>query len=259
MGELVRLEVSDGVGTIRLDRPKLNAIDSQVTEELAVCTEEAASREDVGAVVLWGGRVVFAAGADVREMAELGPAEAEPIICRLHEALDAVEALPKVTIAAINGCALGGGLELAMCADLRYAASDAKLGQPEIKLGIIPGAGGTQRLPRLIGPSRAKDLIYTGRQVRPEEALGMGLVDRVFPPGEVYGKAVEDAKAFAKGPLRALRAAKVAIDRGTGSDLPAGLALERELFVALFDTEDQKTGMRSLLEEGPGRAKFEGR
>ena len=258
MGELVRLEVEDGVGVIRVDNPRLNAVSQQVTRELHACVRDIAGRDDVRAAVVWGGRTIFAAGADVTELQALGPAEVKPIISRLHDALNALEDLPIVTIAAINGYALGGGLELAMSADLRYAGTGAKLGQPEIQLGIIPGAGGTQRLPRLVGLSRAKDLIYTGRHLKAEEALSIGLVDRVFDDDEVYGRALEDAKAFAKGPTQALRAAKLAIQHGTEADLRSGLVLERELFIDLFVTEDQKTGMRSLLEEGPGKATFTG-
>jgi enoyl-CoA hydratase/carnithine racemase len=259
MGEFVRLEVSDGVGTIRLDRPKLNAIDSQVTEEIAECAKEAERQDDVGAIVVWGGRKVFAAGADVKQLSTLNSIEVKPIITHMQECLNILEDVPKITIAAINGFALGGGLELAMAADLRYAAAGAKLGQPEIQLGIIPGAGGTQRLPRLVGLGRAKDMIYTGRSVRAEEALEIGLVDRVFPADEVYERAVEDARKFANGPTQALRAAKIAINWGTKADLGSGLIIEREAFIDLFSTEDQKTGMRSLLEDGPGKAKFQGR
>jgi enoyl-CoA hydratase/carnithine racemase len=176
----------------------------------------------------------------------------------LQEVFNIVEDIPTVTIAAINGYALGGGCELAMCADLRYAAEDARIGQPEILLGIIPGAGGTQRLPRLVGPARAKDLIYSGRHVKAEEAKQMGLVDRVLPAGEVYQRAVEDARLYARGPLQALRAAKSAINQGARGDFRRGLILERDLFANLFTTEDQKTGMRSFLEQGPGKAEFTG-
>jgi enoyl-CoA hydratase/carnithine racemase len=164
-----------------------------------------------------------------------------------------------VTIAAINGYALGGGCELAMCADFRLAGEDARIGQPEILLGIIPGAGGTQRLPRLIGPGRAKDLIYSGRQLKAEEAKGIGLVDEVFASDQVYAKAVEMARRYAHGPRAALRAAKIAVNWGARGDFRAGVVLERELFADLFSTEDQKTGMQSLLDQGPGKAKFVGR
>ena len=203
----------------------------------------------MGAVVLYGGEKVFAAGADVKMMAGLGPEDVKPVIAELQEAFNLVEAIPKVTIAAITGYALGGGCELALCADLRFAAEDARIGQPEILLGIIPGAGGTQRLPRLVGPSRAKDLIFSGRQVDANEAQTMGLVDRVYPAAQVYERAVEEARRFAAGPRIALRAAKVAVNVGADGDLPAGLAFEREVFAALFATADQKEGMRAFVEK----------
>ncbi|TMK84667.1 MAG: enoyl-CoA hydratase/isomerase family protein [Actinobacteria bacterium] len=259
MGEFVRLEVEDGVGTIRLDRPKMNAINEELTRELGEAAEEAARRDDVGAVVVWGGPEVFAAGADVKMMLPMGPLEVKPMITGLQEVFNLVEEIPKVTIAAINGFALGGGCELAMCADFRYAAEDARIGQPEILLGIIPGAGGTQRLPRLIGEARAKDLIYSGRHLRAEEAKGIGLVNEVFPSPDVYSNAVEAARRYAHGPLAALRAAKIAVNWGGRGEFRAGIVLEREVFSDLFATEDQKTGMRSLLEQGPGKAKFSGR
>jgi enoyl-CoA hydratase/carnithine racemase len=259
MGEFVRLEVEEGVGTIRLDRPKMNAINDELTRDLAEATRQASDRDDVGAVVIWGGERIFAAGADVNMMIDMDPRQAKPMIAGLQETFNQVEEIPKVTIAAINGYALGGGCELAMCADFRFAAEDAKIGQPEILMGIIPGAGGTQRLPRLVGPAKAQDLIYSGRHLGAEEALQIGLVDRVFPAAEVYHRAVEEARKYAKGPLAALRAAKVAINWGARGDFRSGIVIEREVFADLFSTEDQKTGMRSLLEEGPGKATFAGR
>jgi cyclohexa-1,5-dienecarbonyl-CoA hydratase len=247
VGELVRLEVEDGVGTIRLDRPPMNAINEDLTRELRDVALEAGRRDDVGAVVLYGGEKVFAAGADVKMMAGMGPAEVRPMIQNLQEVFNAVEDIPKVTIAAVTGYALGGGCELAMCADLRFAAADAKLGQPEITLGIIPGAGGTQRLPRLVGPSRAKDLIFSGRQIDAEEALRIGLVDRVVQ--DPHAEAIEEARRYAAGPRAALRAAKVAITWGGRVDLRTGVAIEREAFSDLFTTEDQKEGMAAFVEK----------
>jgi enoyl-CoA hydratase/carnithine racemase len=247
MADLVRLDVEDGVGTIRLDRPPMNAIDGELLADLRAVALEAAGREDLGAVVLWGGEKVFAAGADIKMMSGLGPSEIKPVITAMQDTYSLVEEIPKVTIAALNGYALGGGCELAMCADLRYAADDAQLGQPEIKLGVIPGAGGTQRLPRLVGLSRAKDIIYSGRMVPAKEALDLGLVDAVFPADQVYERAVEAAREFSKGPTAALRAAKVAINWGTKADLRTGLVLERETFADLFATEDQKEGMRAFI------------
>ena len=258
MGEFVRLEVEDEVGTIRLDRPKLNAISGQVADELTQVAREAGDRDDIRAVVIWGGPKIFAAGADVAEMVDLTPDDVWPHIVRLQTALDLVEHLPRVTIAAINGYALGGGYELALACDLRYAADNAKMGLPEIQLGIIPGAGGTQRLPQLIGVSRAKDIIFSGRQVRAEEALQIGMADRVFPSRELYERTCEDALRFAKGPTKALEAAKRSIAEGLHTTRGEGQEIERRNFVQLFDTKDQKAGMRSLLEDGPGKAVFEG-
>ena len=247
MGELVRLEVEDGVGTIRLDRPPMNAIDQDLTRDLLAVAHEVTRREDVGAVVLYGGEKVFAAGADVKMMADMGPAQVRPMIMGLQEVFNAVEDIPKVTIAAVTGYALGGGCELAMTADLRFAAPDAKLGQPEILLGIIPGAGGTQRLPRLVGPARAKDLIFSGRQVDAEEAHRIGLVDRIAE--DPYREAVQAARGYARGPRAALRAAKVSVNWGGRVDLRTGVAIEREAFCDLFTTEDQKEGMAAFVEK----------
>lgn len=259
MGELVRLEVAEGVGTIRLDRPKMNALDTAMQEEIRWAATEAAERDDVRAVVVWGGEKVFAAGADIKQMADMGYADMAVRSGPLQSSLTAVARIPKPVVAAITGYALGGGLELALCADVRFCADDAQVGQPEILLGIIPGAGGTQRLARLVGPSRAKDIVYTGRFVDAEEARGIGLVDRVLPAAEVYGAAVEWAGRFARGPAHALRAAKEAIDRGLETDLVTGLEIERQAFAGLFATEDAHTGMRSFMEQGPGKAQFEGR
>jgi enoyl-CoA hydratase/carnithine racemase len=162
-------------------------------------------------------------------------------------------------VAAITGYALGGGLELALSADFRVAGESARLGQPEILLGIIPGAGGSQRLPRLVGPANAKDLIFSGRMVKAAEAHAIGLVDQVAPDDAVYQAALDKVKRYAAGPALALRAAKQAIDQGLGVDLATGLEIERVQFAALFATEDQRVGMRSFLQNGPGKATFTGR
>ena len=259
MGEFVRLEVDAGVGTIRLDRPKMNALNVQVQEEIRAAATEAAEREDVRAVVVYGGEKVFAAGADIKEMAEMSYQDMVRRSGGLQSAFTSVAKIPKPVVAAITGYALGGGCELALCADFRIAADDATLGQPEILLGIIPGAGGTQRLTRLVGPSTAKDLIFSGRFVKAEEALSIGLVDRVVPAASVYDEAVAWAGQFASGPAYALRAAKEAIDRGSEVDLDTGLEIERQQFAALFATDDRTIGMDSFMENGPGRAKFSGR
>ncbi|WP_193612650.1 enoyl-CoA hydratase/isomerase family protein [Nocardioides lijunqiniae] len=259
MSEFVTLEVADGVGTIRLDRPKMNAISVQVQTELRAAAEEATDREDVRAVVVHGGERVFAAGNDVKEMADLSSADMMRISGSIQSAVNAVAAIPKPVVAAINGYALGGGCELALAADFRIAADDATLGQPEVLLGIIPGAGGTQRLSRLVGPSRAKDLIFTGRFVKAEEALAIGLVDRLVPAASVYDEAVAWAGQFARGASLALRAAKESIDRGLEVDLATGLEIERIQFTGLFATEDRTAGMQSFVTNGPGKAEFKGR
>ena len=261
MSEYVRLEVDEasGVGTIRLDRPKMNAINDEVVEQLAVAARDATFNDKVKSIIIWGGDKIFAAGADIKAMAERTPSEMMNRMGSLQSVFTMVEDIPKVTIAAINGYALGGGCELAMTCDFRVMADNAQIGQPEILLGIIPGAGGTQRLPRLVGPARAKEIVYSGRFLDCVEALEIGLVDRVVEAGKVYETAMEMAQQYAKGPTIALRAAKMAIQRGLEMDLGDGLAFEREVFVNLFATEDQKIGMKSFVEEGPGKAQFVGR
>ena len=258
MGEFVNLEVADAVGTIRLNRPPVNALNDQVTFELASAAREAAA-DEVRAVVIYGGEKVFAGGADIKVMAEAGYAEMAARGTRLQESVNLLAALGKPVVAAITGYALGGGMEVALAADFRVAGEKARLGQPEIQLGIIPGAGGTQRLPRLIGPARAKDLVFSGRMVTAAEALSIGLVDQVVPDSEVYSAALDMVKRYAAGPALALRAAKQAIDSGLGVDLATGLEIERVQFAALFGTEDQRAGMKSFLENGPGKATFTGR
>jgi enoyl-CoA hydratase/carnithine racemase len=259
MGEFVRLEVADGIGTIRLDRPKVNALNDQVTAELAAAAAEAEDSAEVRAVIIYGGEKVFAGGADIGVMAEAGYAEMAARSKRLQGAMDLVAGLGKPVVAAITGYALGGGLELALAADFRVAGERARVGQPEILLGIIPGAGGTQRLPRLVGPARAKDIVFSGRMLTAAEALQIGLVDHVVPDSGVYQAALDLVKRYANGPALALRAAKRAIDYGLGADLATGLEIERTQFAALFGTEDQRAGMRSFLENGPGQATFTGR
>ncbi len=258
MAEFVTLEITDGIGTIRLNRPPVNALNDQVTEELADAARAAAA-DEIRAVIIYGGEKVFAGGADITVMAEAGYAEMAARGARLQASVNLLAALGKPVVAAITGYALGGGMEVALAADFRIAGERARLGQPEILLGIIPGAGGTQRLPRLIGPAKAKDLVFSGRMVNADEALRIGLVDQVVPDSEVYQAAVDMVKRYAAGPALALRAAKQAIDAGLGVDLATGLELERVQFAALFGTEDQRAGMRSFLENGPGKATFTGR
>jgi enoyl-CoA hydratase/carnithine racemase len=259
VGEFVRVEVADQIATIRLDRPKMNALNAQVQTEIAAAAAQVTNDDAIRAVILYGGERVFAAGADIVEMASLGAPAMNERAAELQAALGDIAAIPKPVVAAVTGYALGGGLELALCADFRVLGESAKVGQPEILLGVIPGAGGTQRLPRLIGPAKAKDLIFTGRHVDAAEALAIGLADHVVPDAEVYQAAKALVARYAGGPALALRAAKQAVDHGLDVDLATGLEIERLHFASLFATEDQKSGMRSFIENGPGKAVFEGR
>ncbi|ANY05681.1 enoyl-CoA hydratase/isomerase family protein [Pseudonocardia sp. HH130630-07] len=259
MTEFVSLSVDAGVGTIRIDRPPMNALNRQIQGELLEVAGEAATRADVRAVVVYGGEKTFAAGADVKEMASMSYADMAPVARRLSAGLGAISTIPKPTVAAVTGYALGGGLEVVLGADRRIAGDNVKLGFPEILLGIFPGGGGTQRTARLIGPSRTKDLIYTGRMVPADEALAIGLVDEVVGADEVYARAVAWAAQFTSGPALAYAAAKKAIDNGLDTDLRTGLDIESELFAGVFASDDARTGMASFVENGPGKATFTGR
>lgn len=259
MAEFVTLEVSDGIGTIRLDRPPMNAVNRQVQEEIRAAAREATVNSDVRAVIVYGGEKVFAAGADIKEMAAMSVVEMTDIAAELQSALGSLSTIPKPVVAAVTGYALGGGLEVALGADRRIAGDNAKLGVPEVLLGVIPGGGGTQRLARLIGPSRAKDMVFTGRFVGAEEALRIGLVDEVVAPDEVYNAARAWAGQFTTGASRALAAAKASIDQGLDVDLTNGLRVEAQQFAALFATEDRTVGMESFIANGPGKAAFTGR
>ena len=258
--EFVRLEVDAKrrVGTIRMDRPPMNAISHQVWREIELAALEAADRDDVGAVVVTGGPKVFAAGADIKDFPDWGFQDVAASGQILQRSLDTLARLPLVTIAAVNGYALGGGCEVALACDFRFAADNAKMGQPEILLGLIPGAGGSQRLPRLVGLSRAKELVFSGRMVDMVEAERIGLVDQVHPADDVLDRAMEAATRYAAGPY-ALRLAKLAIEDGTEMPLDQGLRLERQLFAEAFATDDAAIGIASFLEHGPGKADFTGR
>jgi enoyl-CoA hydratase/carnithine racemase len=259
VGEFVRLDVEDGIGTIRLDRPPMNALNLTVQTELSEAAAEAGSRDDIAAVIVYGGEKVFAAGADIKQMQAMSYVDMARASHGLQDFTRALAGIPKPTVAAITGYALGGGCEVALACDFRIAAEDATLGQPEILLGIIPGAGGTQRLARLVGPAKAKDLVFSGRFVKAAEALAIGLVDEVVPADQVYAVARQRMSRYVGGASLALRAAKEAVDRGLDTDLGTGLEIERMLFSALFATEDRSAGMTSFVERGPGKATFSGR
>jgi enoyl-CoA hydratase/carnithine racemase len=259
MSDFVRLEVEGGIGTIRLERPPMNALNVEIQDALHLLAVEAADRRDIAAVIVYGGEKVFAAGADIKEMQPMSYTDMVDRSAALQAAFTAVARIPKPTVAAVTGYALGGGLELALTCDFRVAADNAKFGQPEVLLGVIPGAGGTQRLSRLVGASRAKDIIFTGRFVSAEEALRIGLVDEVVAPEDVYAAARRRVERYVGGPAYAIRAAKEAIDRGLEVDLETGMEIERMQFAGLFATRDRTIGMASFVEHGPGKAEFEGR
>jgi enoyl-CoA hydratase/carnithine racemase len=259
MGEFVRVETEGGIATIRLDRPKMNALNGQVQNEIGAAAAEVSADPAVRAVILYGGERIFAAGADVKEMSEAGPGRIMELAAGIQTAFKAVAHIPKPVVAAITGYALGGGLELALCADFRVMGENAQVGQPEILLGIIPGAGGTQRLPRLVGVSKAKDLVYSGRFVNATEALAIGLADLVVDDADVYTAAQNMAARYVDGAPLALRAAKQAVDAGMGVDLDDGLEIERLHFTGLFATEDAEAGLQSFLANGPGKATFSGK
>ncbi|MGB5953028.1 MAG: enoyl-CoA hydratase-related protein [Ornithinimicrobium sp.] len=251
--------LSDGIATLTINRPPMNPLSIEVQDQIGAAAVQISQADGVAAVVVYGGEKVFAAGADIKEMQAMTYPEMVDRAGVIQDCFKAVARIPAPTIAAITGYALGAGCELALCCDFRVAASDAKLGQPEILLGVIPGAGGSQRLPRLVGTSRAKDLIFTGRMVDADEALSIGLLDEVVEPEQVYKAALTRARRFVGGPFYALRAAKEAIDRGIETDLDTGLAIEAMQFAGVFSTQDREIGMTSFVEHGPGKAEFEGR
>lgn len=258
MGASVRLEKDGAVGIIRLDRPPVNAVNSAMHGELLDVADSVRRDREIRAVLIHGGDRAFAAGADISEMAAFGPPEIARFGHTLNTAITAVANLPQPVIAAVTGYALGAGCELALAADVRIVAEDARIGLPEITLGVIPGAGGTQRLPRLIGVAKAKELIFTGRSVKGVDAVRIGLAARAVPGSEVIDTALELARELAAGPTAALIAAKRAIQEGMERPLTTGLQLEAEQFIELFATRDQKIGMSSFLEHGPGKAEFVG-
>ena len=241
----------EGIGTVTINRPEsLNALNGEVYTELYKLFQEIEDDQDVRAVILTGsGEKAFIAGADIAEMQPQSSVEIRSFIDKGRRASDRIYTLSKPVIAAINGFALGGGCELAMCCDLRVASENAKFGQPEINLGIIPGAGGTQRLSRLIGMTKAKELIYTGNAIDANTAFTMGLVNKVVPPESLMAEAKELARKLLSKSSIALALAKKAITSGANMNLPSGLDLEAECFALIFATEDQKEGMSAFLQK----------
>ena len=258
MSDLVLTEYHDGgVALLRLNRPPMNPLSIALLGELCDAATALAEDAAVKAVVVAGSEKALAAGADVSELRDQRSARASTDAFRA--AFDAIAAIPRPVIAAIRGYALGGGCELALACDLRVGAENARVGQPEILLGILPGAGGTQRLARLVGPARAKELTWSGRQVRADEALALGILDRVVPSDDVEPNALHWARALGAGAVVAMGLAKRVIDDGLGVSLAAGLDLEADAFVEAFGTDDARTGIESFLEHGPGQARFSGR
>jgi enoyl-CoA hydratase/carnithine racemase len=255
MGEFVNVERRGAVAVIRLDRPKVNALNAEVVTELNDACATIEDDRTIRAAVVYGGERTFSAGADLKEMAEGTPEDVRGRVGALQRVCGRIEALPVVTIAAITGYALGGGCEIALACDFRFAVPNARLGQPEIVVGLIPGAGGTQRLPRVVGPTRAKWMIYTGEFVAAPQAYEWGLVDEVAE-SDVFGVALERAGRYSSGPTLSLAAAKRAINHAVGRD---GYDLELDEFVKLFDTRDTRHGLESFDKDGPGKASYEGR
>ncbi len=256
--ELVTTERDEsGVALLRLNRPPLNALSCALLDAITSAARAIAHDASVKAVVLTGNERAFAAGADVNEFVD--PATSDRVGPALRNACDALGAVSRPVIAALSGFALGGGLEVALACDLRVAGESARLGFPEILLGIFPGGGGTQRLPRLVGPARAKEIIWTGRQLGADEALSLGIVDRVVPPEQVVPAALEWAGELARGAVVAMGMAKHVIDQSFDLPLAMGLDLEAERFAEVRATDDADVGIRSFLAEGPGKATFSGR
>lgn len=246
----------DGVVLVTLANGKVNALSRELLADLGGAF--ALLEDDLpGAVVVTGGDRIFAAGADITQFG--GPDEAIAITAGFHATLDRIATFPRFVVAAVSGFALGGGCELALACDYRIAADRARFGQPEILLGIVPGGGGTQRLARVVGASRAKELCITGRQVGAEEALRIGLVDEVVPADSLHERALALAAEVARGASQAQALCKRLIDEGMSSTLADGLAAEREGFVEIFRTDDARIGVASFLEHGPGKAEFTGR
>ena len=247
----ILVEISEGIAQVKLNRPKvLNALNAQVFEELEDVFNEINKDRSIRVLIISGeGGRAFAAGADIMGMKDQSQITVRPMVETSMRALRTLETMPAVSIAAINGYALGGGCELAMACDIRISADDGKFALPETGLGIIPGSGGTQRLPRLVGMAKAKELIFTGDTIPAEEAERIGLVNKVVPAAELMDEAIKMAhRIMKKGPI-AIRAAKEAIYSGMQMDIESGLRAEMNIFVPLFATDDQKEGMTAFAEK----------
>jgi enoyl-CoA hydratase len=252
-------DITDGVARVTVNRPgSLNALNSEVLGELECTLYQVEQDQRAQVVIITGaGEKAFVAGADIKEMAAMSSFEGHQFALKGQRVMLLIEKMSKPVIAAVNGYALGGGLELALACDVIYASENAKLGFPEVTLGIIPGFGGTQNLARLIGPNRAKEMVLSGRMIPAQKALAWGLVNEVFPPGELLGKVMELAGEIAKNGRLGVGYAKNAIVNGLNMTKEDGFRYESSLFGVLFATEDQKEGMGAFVEKR--KAQFQGR
>lgn len=252
MSQFFRLERQNGVAILTLDRPPVNALSLEVLAELQVTLAALRQDADVRVVILTAtGEKFFAAGADIKQLPELDAVSGRELNQQFHAAFDAVAAFPAPVIAALNGLALGGGTEMALAADIRIASERAVIGLPEARLGLIPGGGGTQRLPRIVGPGRAKQLMFTGKRLTAGEALQWGLVEKVVPPAELMSAALAMAEEIGKmGPV-AVRMIKAAVDGGLDRSLAEGLQLELDCSAECFGSSDFREGVGAFLEKRP--------
>ncbi|CUS26808.1 Enoyl-CoA hydratase carnithine racemase [Paucilactobacillus oligofermentans DSM 15707 = LMG 22743] len=251
--------VEDGIGVLTINRPKsLNALNSETLAEIGSALSEIKTNKDVKVLIITGsGQKAFVAGADISQMAAMNPIEAAELSELAHNAFQTIESLPQMTIAAVNGYCLGGGFELANSCDIRIAASTAKFGQPEVGLGIVPGFGGTQRLTRLVGRGKAKEIITTGAQITATEAKEIGAVEEVVELDQLMTKVNEIASKIIKNGPVAVRMAKYVIDKGADLELNTAISFETQMWAQTFATEDQKEGMAAFLEKR--HAKFSGK
>ena len=257
--ENIVYEVKEGIATITFNRPKaLNALNGALLAELSLALDEIAADEDIRVLILTGaGDKSFVAGADISELATFDPLKAKAFGQKGHAIINKLQQLPIAVIAAVNGFALGGGTEIAIACDFIYASENAKFGQPEINLGVIPGFGGTQRLPRLIGANMARELIYTGKMISAAEALQLGLANKVVPPDSLMDEVMKTAALIASKGKVSLREAKQAINKGLDVDLASGCGVEVDAFALCYASSDAKEGTRAFLEKRP--ADFKGR
>lgn len=251
--------VEDGIGVLTINRPKsLNALNSETLAEIGSALSEIKTNKDVKVLIITGsGQKAFVAGADISQMAAMNPIEAAELSELAHNAFQTIESLPQMTIAAVNGYCLGGGFELANSCDIRIAASTAKFGQPEVGLGIVPGFGGTQRLTRLVGRGKAKEIITTGAQITATEAKAIGAIEEVVELDQLMTKVNEIASKIIKNGPVAVRMAKYVIDKGADLELNTAISFETQMWAQTFATEDQKEGMAAFLEKR--HAKFSGK